>query len=177
MLDPGFENNPIRVDDLPDVSLQPFQPIDLKYIRVLRISNSLFMLIILIIFSSIVISQLGISHWVFSVGISFWVVMFILMLLFTRASVRNKSFAIRTHDISFKKGVFFKEWTTISFNRVQHCEITKGVIDNMIGLVELKVFTAGGSSSDLAIPGLKPDLAARLKEHIMNKVEYDGEEE
>ncbi len=177
MLDPGFENNPILVDDLPDVSVQPFQPIEPKYIRVLRISNTLFMLIILIIFCAIVISQIGMGHWVFYTGISLWFVMFILMLLFTKVSVRNKSFAIRTHDISFKKGVFFKEWTTISFNRVQHCEITKGVIDNLVGLVELKVFTAGGSSSDLAIPGLKPDLAARLKEHIMNKVEYHDEEE
>ncbi|NND35356.1 MAG: PH domain-containing protein, partial [Saprospiraceae bacterium] len=65
----------------------------------------------------------------------------------------------------------------IPFSRVQHCEIIKGVIDNMIGLVELRIFTAGGSSSDLVIPGLTPDVAFALKEHIIGKISDDDEEE
>ena len=177
MLESGFANNPININELPDVSLQTFQPISPRYLFVLRISNSIFLLILLIAFCSITLTQVAIEHWIFLGGVGIWILCYLMMWFFTRASVRNKSFAVRTHDISFKTGVFFKEWTTVSFNRVQHCEITKGVIDNLVGLAELKIFTAGGSSSDLAIPGLQPELAVRLKEHILNEIKYQDEEE
>ena len=38
------------------------------------------------------------------------------------------------------------------------------------------IFTAGGSGSDLVIPGLEPDLAERLKTNLMSTIAHDQEE-
>ena len=50
--------------------------------------------------------------------------------------------------------------------------------DQLIGfnLAELKVFTAGGASSDLSISGLSPETAARIKDFIVIKTGIDEEE-
>ena len=44
----------------------------------------------------------------------------------------------------------------------------------MFDLHTLQVFTAGGSNSDLSIPGLKADTAARIKEFIIKKTAAEG---
>jgi|GEM_PF-6009490 len=51
-----------------------------------------------------------------------------------------------------------------------------GPIERMFGLSKLKIFTAGGASSDLKIPGLLPETANKLKDYIQLKVGRDEEE-
>lgn len=58
----------------------------------------------------------------------------------------------------------------IPFNRMQHSEVLQGVIDRQFGLARLAVFTAGGSSSDLVIPGLEAEQAYRMREFLGEKV-------
>ena len=59
---------------------------------------------------------------------------------------------------------------------MQHCEITEGPIQKMFELASIKIFTAGGSSSDLAIPGLHREEAYKLKEFITRNIASDEEE-
>ena len=75
-------------------------------------------------------------------------------------------YALRTHDISFRRGVIFRKLTVVPFNRVQHCEVQEGPFERTFGLASLLVYTAGGHSSDLSIGGLLPDEARRLKDYI-----------
>jgi len=92
----------------------------------------------------------------------------------------KRGHALRAHDIIYTQGVVFTNTTTISFNRVQHCEISQGPLDQVFDLYTLKVFTAGGQSSDLEIPGLSKDVANNLKEYIVkatSKKMAIGEEE
>ena len=46
----------------------------------------------------------------------------------------------------------------------------------MFKLSSLKVFTAGGESSDLVIPGLLPEDAHRLKDFVLKNSELKEEE-
>jgi len=87
-----------------------------------------------------------------------------------------QGYAIRDKDIIYKTGIFFRSSLIIPFNRIQHCEIEQGPIDRLFGLAELSLFTAGGSGSDLKIPGLAQDRANSLKNYITNKVAQDEEE-
>ena len=91
----------------------------------------------------------------------------ILSILFTWISYYKRGHALRDFDIIYKEGVLFNNVTTISFNRVQHCEISQGPLEQVFDLHTLKVFTAGGQSSDLEIPGLDEDSANGLKEYIV----------
>ncbi|NND35010.1 MAG: PH domain-containing protein [Saprospiraceae bacterium] len=172
-----FENIPVEIDSLPLIEESDFIPVEKKYANVLYLSWSLFFSIVLLGLFILIFFKLGFFYWLSYALMFAWLSFYMLSLWFAHASVRNKKYQLRSHDISYREGIFFQSWITIPFSRVQHCEIIKGVIDNMIGLVELRIFTAGGSSSDLVIPGLTPDVAFALKEHIIGKISADDEEE
>lgn len=82
-------------------------------------------------------------------------------------SFKRKGYAIRTHDVSYRTGWMFRSVTVIPFNRVQHCEVVSGPIERLFYLSKLKVFTAGGSGSDITISGLEPNTAKKLRAHII----------
>ena len=84
-----------------------------------------------------------------------------------------KGYAFRQKDISYKTGWLWRSITTVPFNRVQHCEVSQGVMDRYFGLAKLKIFTAGGSSSDVVVPGLRLDQATDLKDFILEKIKED----
>lgn len=81
---------------------------------------------------------------------------------------------MREKDIIYTKGLLWQTRTSIPFNRIQHAEVKQGPIERMFSLHSLKVFTAGGDSSDLVIPGLEEENASRIKEYIMGKTALDG---
>jgi len=59
---------------------------------------------------------------------------------------------------------------------VQHLRIDQGPIERKFNLSRLKIFTAGGNSSDLSIPGLDPITSNKLKQFIVAKTGMDEEE-
>lgn len=96
-----------------------------------------------------------------------------LFLLSLRAAYRRyaaEGYALREHDILHKHGVWWCTVTAIPYCRMQHCEISRGPVESTFGLATLKVFTAGGSSSDIGIEGLPVEEAQRVKEYITQKI-------
>ena len=79
---------------------------------------------------------------------------------------KKSGYAVRERDIIFKRGFLFERTTVVPFNRVQHVSTNRGVLDKMLNLSALNVFTAGGSGSDVALPGLDPETANALKEAL-----------
>jgi hypothetical protein len=104
------------------------------------------------------------------------ILLFITSMLISYFGFFKKSYAIREKDIIYNSGLFWRSSIAIPFNRVQHCEVSIGPIDRMFDLSVLKIFTAGGSSSDLAIEGLKPETSNRVKDYIVRKTGIDEEE-
>jgi len=177
MSDQYFQNIPVTIEDLPLVEQGVFTPVDRKYAQVNYLTNTLYFLMMLFALVIFIVVQLGIFNWISYAILLAWLLLYLFSLWFASVSMAKKSYMVRWHDISYREGVFFQSWITIPFSRVQHCEIIKGVVDNLFGLVELRVFTAGGSSSDIVIPGLRPDVAFRLKEQIIGKIIDHDEEE
>ena len=62
--------------------------------------------------------------------------------------------------------MLFEKITIIPFNRIQHISTSVGILDKFFKIANLNIFTAGGSGSDINIPGLTPEIAARLKDKI-----------
>lgn len=87
----------------------------------------------------------------------------------------SKSYALREKDIVYKSGWLWQHVTTVPFNRVQHVSIDQGPIERNFNLSKLKIFTAGGSASDITIPGLRPETADYLKEFIVKKTQDEEE--
>jgi membrane protein YdbS with pleckstrin-like domain len=88
----------------------------------------------------------------------------------------KKKYALRERDILYKTGLLWRSNTVIPFNRIQHAEVNQGPLDRLFNLAILRVFTAGGGSSDMVIPGLRPAEAQNIKEFILKRTAFDEEE-
>jgi membrane protein YdbS with pleckstrin-like domain len=87
-----------------------------------------------------------------------------------KLSFNNKGFAFRIHDAIYKEGLISETTTIIPFNRVQHVALHQGFISRKLGLASIELFTAGGSSSDIEIPGLQLEQAQKIKNLVSQKI-------
>lgn len=164
-----FTNSTVSFDSLPKFESVSFQPLNKNYLNVVYISNAIFSvalsvgLTLFILFNETVRENviLSISILVIIIAILFWT---------SNISFRKKGYALREKDILFRKGILSTTTTVIPFNRIQHVALHEGVFSRMYQLSELQVYTAGGSSSDLHIPGLPKEEAESIKSFLLNKI-------
>jgi membrane protein YdbS with pleckstrin-like domain len=172
-----FSNEVVEKELLPQLKEIQFNKLEKSYNTLLRWES-----IITVAFISIgICAALYFIPELVSVPMLYIFITILLLILFFIVwvgfnSFKYKGYALRQHDIIFKSGIFFRSTTIISFNRVQHIEINQGPLDRYFKIVGLTLYTAGGSSSDLTIPGLSMEDANRIKEWIMKKKNSDEEE-
>ena len=167
-----FFNAPVPLDSLPQASAVPGLPLHRSYLRLRLISDSLFFLILLI-GMLVTFSQLPLSPGTMAVFASGWALLYAATLTNIVRGHRFKSYALRERDILYRSGWIWRSETVIPFNRVQHCEVSQGPIEKRLGLATLKVFTAGGQSADLAIPGIGHEAANKLKDYLIKRTGAD----
>lgn len=172
-----FQNQQIHSNLLPSSEYVIFEKLDPAYKKVSIYITVIFFVIIMILYliAGLFIDVLYIFPWIllFCLCWSFFTGLFLILAI---KGYEYEGYAIREKDIIFKSGIFFRSTLIIPFNRIQHCEIGQGPVDRFFGLSELSLYTAGGSGSDLSIPGLSEERAASLKTFITNRVAHDEEE-
>ncbi|MGB7785626.1 MAG: PH domain-containing protein [Salinimicrobium sp.] len=164
-----FSNLQVDVSSLPkyeEVELLPLAP---KYLLKLHISTTISFLFFM-----------GGAVIAYSFLQDFRGYLLVLMLLFfvifgwsyfsNYQLMKRNGYALRQKDIIFRRGFLFQKTTVVPFNRIQHVSVERGVIDKALNLATLKIYTAGGSGSDLSIPGLLPETAFSLKEELSNRM-------
>lgn len=171
-----FSNNQIAIDDLPkaeDVSFEPMA--DNAPIESLISWGITFALLatILIAMYFILLPELTvvlIASGVYSVLLG-WIVFYIF------ASHKKRGIAVRSQDILYINGLIWRSTTAIPFNRIQHIETVRGPIERYLGLASIRIFSAGGLSSDLSISGLELQRASNLKKLILDKAKAEDVQE
>lgn len=88
-----------------------------------------------------------------------------------RIAFSKKGFAFRTHDVLFRRGIIATNTIVIPYNRVQHVSLHEGLLSRYFGLAKIEIFTAGGSSSDIEIPGIEKGQAENIKQLLMGKIQ------
>lgn len=156
-------NLSVDLEELPQLEETPHQGHPIAFRRELLVLTSL--PFILLLAGPVTLLILGNLIWA-AVSMAVWAILFGFTLLVILKSFPVRGYALRNLDISYKKGWIFFSHITIPFARVQHSEISQGPVDRYFGLVSLQIYTAGGSSSDLKIPGLPRDEAERLRDYI-----------
>ena len=99
------------------------------------------------------------------------VVLIVLTLFFSRVGFKKRGFAFREHDVLFQSGVIAVKTIVIPYNRVQHVALHEGLVSRYFGLAKVEIFTAGGSSSDIEIPGIEKEQAENIKQLLMGKIQ------
>ena len=100
-----------------------------------------------------------------------------LMMLWTAYSHRFKGYALREHDLIFKRGVIWQKTTILPFNRVQHVETQQGVLQRRFDLTTLNVFSAGGSKADLTIHGMDMEITEGIKSVLLARIQTETTDE
>lgn len=170
-----FENLGVSLDELPNIQEIDFQPIDENYRKVSLISWGI-LFIILVVGPPIVftLSKDSNSEFIYyGIGTGVAIFCWVFNIIWVNKAFSKKKYALRQKDIIYTKGLLWSKRTTIPFNRIQHAEVKQGPIERIFKLHNLKVFTAGGNSSDLSIPGLSQEKAVSLKEFILNQIEAE----
>lgn len=80
---------------------------------------------------------------------------------------KNKGYAIREHDFSYRSGVIFQSVVSQPILRIQHVELKHGPIDRHFGLANLQIFSAGGAMHTFAIPGLPEEQARKIRSYVL----------
>lgn len=165
-----FQNAQVPLAELPSIENVDFQRLSPAYRKVEVIATSIFFAILLMGWLVFYLINPFKSAWPSWVLLAVWGVLFALAV---RAALRRfaaEGYALRQHDILHKHGIWWRTVTAIPYNRMQHCEISRGPVESAFGLATLRVFTAGGSSSDLSIGGLPVEEAQRVKEFITARI-------
>ena len=166
-----FINEAIEINELPKFEEVPLKPLHAKYFTVVVINRSIFNLVLLIAFSVFSYFKTDFfSNRVWMILGLLLTVLIGLSFLFAKLSFNKKGYAFRTHDAIYKEGLISETTTIIPFNRVQHVALHQGFIARKLGLASIELFTAGGSSSDLEIPGLLLEEAQKIKNMVSQKI-------
>ena len=166
-----FSNQVVLPDLLAPIEVQEFESLEDKYKLVKQISSAILLALSFFGFFLFVYFSSGDIPIKVLIGVPIiFVVLFIGRLALVILGFPKKGYLLREQDVSYRSGLLFYKLTTIPFNRIQHVEVSQGVFEKAMGLSSVKIFTAGGSVSDLSIPGLPPDKAHQIESFLMDKV-------
>jgi len=173
---PLFVNQQVDLDQLPKVADINWLDHEPAYLRVQLLGMYIFRLLILgiFVFSATVLGDMQL--WLLGAISGGWILLLLMSTYIVYRAFRIKSYAVRQHDLMYRSGLIFRKTTVIPYNRIQHSEVHQGVIERQFGLARLAIYTAGGSQSDLTIPGLTKERAEQMRTFVSEKVASDEEE-
>lgn len=171
-----FTNDLIDWSRLPQVQEVQFARLSTNFrlLSMIRAGISSFFWAVVILLAIIFIQLWDFYYILLAIG--FWVVLASFLLLRAWKLYAFKGYALREHDMLYKSGWIWKRLVAVPYNRIQHVEVRRGPLEEMLDLRKLQIFTAGGSASDLSMSGLAPEQAEQLRLFISEKTGLDEEE-
>jgi membrane protein YdbS with pleckstrin-like domain len=166
----NFTNETIDTSQLPKFEEVQFSVLHPSYWKVTLINTFFFFLIIAIGLGLLFFFNQGLLVFLAEISVIFSVLFFVFLIL-SRISFKKKGFAFRTHDVLYRYGIIATNTIVIPYNRVQHVALHEGFVSRFFGLAKIEVFTAGGSSSDIEIPGIEKEQAENIKQLLMGKIQ------
>lgn len=162
----AFINPQLGIDGLPAADEIEMEPMAGEYRREVQTQQYIIWLpVMLVSFLPFLFAQIN-----FLLAIP--LIALVLAALISRLVLKKaavKGVALRTHDIAYQSGLHWRKIVILPFNRVQHVEVSSGPLQRKFGLATLKFFTAGGSSVDLKVDGLKRERAEQIRTFVLNE--------
>lgn len=79
--------------------------------------------------------------------------------------VRSWGYALRPDDLLVGSGIMFRRLVIVPYGRMQLVDVVAGPIDRWCGVATVQLHTAA-ATTDAAIPGLPPAVAADLRDTL-----------
>ena len=166
-----MEFSNIEVLQLPDISKLTFKRIHRDYLKVVSLTIiTVFSVLFLVVFLlETNVEEIRAFPYI---KYSYFFLMFLYLILLIAFGIgfSRRKYILRDKDVTYKSGVLFKKTTTVPFSRIQHVELDEAPISRIFNLASISVFTAGDSSDDLVIKGIKKEEALKIKEFINQQI-------
>ena len=166
-----FTNSILLPDNLPEIVSEDFNRLDRRYLKIIFIRISIFAILLtggLIAF--ILFSDEKIPGLILAAIIAGIVILIAYSITISILGFPKKGYLLREKDVSYKSGLITYKQISVTFNRIQHVEVSQGILGKLFQLSSVKIYTAGGNASDLSIPGLNVSDAQKLKAFISEKI-------
>lgn len=167
-----FSNETIDVSKLPRYEKVQFSRPNSNYRFVIGINFVLFFIVLVVApFVFLYFNPIEVTQ---TLTLVIFVTVFCILtfsLLLTIANYKKKGFAFRNHDVLYRSGTIATNTIIIPYNRVQHVALHEGLFSRIFNLVRIEIFTAGGDSSDISIPGIGKEEADNIKQLLMGKIQ------
>jgi membrane protein YdbS with pleckstrin-like domain len=166
-----FKNSILIPENLPEALPEDFSGLNKRYLKIIFIRIAFFALVLAGgIISLLILSEEKPPVLILIAMISGIVLLISFISVISALGFPKKGYLLRERDISYKTGLIYFKQISVPFNRVQHVEVSQGVLGKLFNLSSVKVYTAGGNASDLSIPGLRTRDAQKIKVFISEKI-------
>ncbi len=149
-----------------DVAFRPegdtWQPLSPKLIAARRLLLALFAGAILV---GAVVALLVGPAWLAAVIAVVGVLVLVIGWPWIGRRVRSWGYSERADDLVVGSGIWFRRLVVVPYGRLQLVDVKAGPIDRAFGLTSVQLHTAA-ATSDAAIPGLEPQVAADLRDRL-----------
>jgi len=167
----NFTNSVVLPENLPEIEPGKFTGLNRKFLTILYVR----ILIVFLILAGGLIAFVSLAEETISGKFIYLIAGAILLIIaysavITTLGFPKKGYLIREKDVSFQRGLITYRVTSVPLNRIQHVEVNQGVLAKMLQLSSVKIYTAGGTSSDLTIPGLSAPDALKLHAFLSGKI-------
>lgn len=166
----NFSNETIDITQLPKFEEVPFLSLQKSYWKVILINLFIVFLLLTIGLGFALLKIEELVEYQLGISIAFGLLILIFV-FFSHLSFKKKGFAFREHDVLFRYGIIATNTIVIPYNRIQHVALHEGMVSRYFGLAKIEIFTAGGSSSDIEIPGIEKEQAENIKQLLMGKIQ------
>jgi membrane protein YdbS with pleckstrin-like domain len=96
---------------------------------------------------------------------------------YSRLAYKNWKYELTPREIKLERGIIWKRYSTIPYERVQNVDISRGILARMIGFSTLDIQTAGyhysgrgGAVSEGHIPAVSVQKAEKIREFLIKKI-------
>lgn len=162
-----FTNKPLAVADIPEHAQVPLEQVAPQFLKVMLWERFIYWVFIA--------AALGVLAWQLKVSaLLYWRIglgvlgagLLLFMWYTARKSFANMGYALRQHDLIFRKGWLFEQLHVVPLKKIQHCQVKRGPLERRYKLSSLRIFTAGGAGADVTLGGLPTDTANILKDWL-----------
>ena len=100
--------------------------------------------------------------WLVLVGVAAWQ-----LRRWPAIAYRHVSYRVDGLGIEIRRGVYWREVTSVPRSRVQHTDVSQGPLERRFGLGTLVIHTAGTANSEVTLSGLEHAVAGRIRDHLL----------
>ncbi len=102
-------------------------------------------------------------------GVALFVCAVVWALATPRLRYARFRFDLDSQRLFVASGVIVHREKSIPIDRVQHVDVARGPLERVFGLARVSIFTAGGRTATLHIPGLTPERADALRAAVLRE--------